>query len=81
MVPCWVLWIRCRIIIGIPKRDHNFDNHLYGLYLVPEVGIWGPLWALSIYQVLLDLAVAAATTLFMGHVSAIFLGPGLGFGS
>ena len=19
--------IRCRIIIGIPKRDHNFDNH------------------------------------------------------
>ena len=22
--------IRCRIIIGIQKRDHNFDNHPYG---------------------------------------------------
>ena len=21
--------IRCRIIIGYPKRDHNFDNHPY----------------------------------------------------
>ena len=26
--------IRCCIIIGIPKRDHDFDNHPYG-------GIWG----------------------------------------
>ena len=29
--------IRCRIIIGIPKRDHHFDNHpnqaiIMGLY-------------------------------------------------
>ena len=23
--------IRCRIIIGIQKRDHNFDNHPYDL--------------------------------------------------
>ena len=22
---------RCRIIIGTPKRDHNFDNHPYCL--------------------------------------------------
>ena len=21
---------RCRIIIGTPKREHNFDNHPYG---------------------------------------------------
>ena len=21
--------IRCRIILGYPKRDHNFDNHPY----------------------------------------------------
>ena len=24
-----ILNIRCRIIVGTPKRDHNFDNHLY----------------------------------------------------
>ena len=22
------LYIRCRSIIGYPKKDHNFDNHL-----------------------------------------------------
>ena len=28
MVP--LFWVpRCRIIIGTPKRDHNFDNHPY----------------------------------------------------
>ena len=25
------LHIRCRIIIGYPKRDHKFDNHPYEL--------------------------------------------------
>ena len=24
-----ILNIRCRIKIGYPKRDHNFDNHPY----------------------------------------------------
>ena len=24
------LHIRCRTIMGNPKRDHNFDNHPYG---------------------------------------------------
>ena len=24
------LYIRCRIILGYPKRDHNFDNHPCG---------------------------------------------------
>ena len=31
---------RCRIIIGTPKRGHNFENHsyigLYGVLLVPQ---------------------------------------------
>ena len=26
--------IRCRIIIGIQKRDHNFDNHPYDEYML-----------------------------------------------
>ena len=30
MVPFWgTLNIRGRIIMGTPKRDHNFDNHPY----------------------------------------------------
>ena len=28
MVPfLGTLCIRCRVIMGIPKRDHDFDNH------------------------------------------------------
>ena len=23
--------IRCRMLIGIPKRDHNFDNYPYDI--------------------------------------------------
>ena len=32
--------IRCRIIIGIQKRDHNFDNHPYPKPLSLN-GVWG----------------------------------------
>ena len=33
-----ILNIRCRIIIGTQKRDHNFENHLYIYMHSPEGG-------------------------------------------
>ena len=31
---------RCRIIIGTPKRDHNFDNYSYGALGFGVTGLW-----------------------------------------
>ena len=35
-VPFWgTLNIRCRIILGTPKSDHNFDNYSIVVYMDP----------------------------------------------
>ena len=49
--PCYNTGTNTGPNLGDPKRDHNFDNPPYGIYLGLKVGIWEPLWVLSIWYI------------------------------